>query len=173
MECGSWTVDAQTICPEQGKDLDESQKSEVRLRDNKPMKVEGKGTIFIKTTQGNVKLLHDVQYVPNLAHNLLSVGQLIAGGYSILFGQLITGGYSILFDDCCCTVYDKKSAQSIVKISMTQNHMFPLEVSSVQNCALIAKTSDTNLWHLRYGHLNVKGLKLLGQKNMVVGLPKI
>ena len=56
------------------KELDESQKREVHLGDNKPMKVEGKGTIAIKTTQGNVKLLHDVQYVPNLAHNLLSVG---------------------------------------------------------------------------------------------------
>ncbi|KAF3613672.1 hypothetical protein FXO38_36114 [Capsicum annuum] len=31
----------------------------------------------------------------------------------------------------------------------------------------------TSLWHLMYGHLNVKGLKLLGQKNMVVGIPKI
>lgn len=52
------------------KELDESQKSEVQLGDNKPMKVEGKGTISIKTTHGNVKLLHNVQYVSNLAHNL-------------------------------------------------------------------------------------------------------
>ena len=33
--------------------------------------------------------------------------------------------------------------------------------------------SESNLWRLRYGHLNVKGLRLLGDKNMVVGLPKI
>ena len=46
-------------------------------------------------------------------------------------------------------------------------------MSCVKNCALIEKTSDTSLWHLRYGHLNVKGLKLSGQKNMVIGLPKI
>ncbi|XP_010267663.1 PREDICTED: uncharacterized protein LOC104604813 [Nelumbo nucifera] len=78
------------------KELDESQKSEVRLGDNKQMQVEGKCTIAIKTSQGNVKLLHDVQYVPNLAHNLLSVG------------QLMDGGYSILFDDGCCSVQDKK-----------------------------------------------------------------
>ena len=51
--------------------------------------------------------------------------------------------------------------------------MFPLEVSSVQNCALIAKSTDTSLWHLRYEDLNVKGMKFLGQKNMVIGLPKI
>ena len=56
------------------KDFDEYQKSEVRLGDNKIMKVEGKGTISIKTTQGNLKLLHDLQYVANLAHNLLKSG---------------------------------------------------------------------------------------------------
>ncbi|KAH0680943.1 hypothetical protein KY284_022028 [Solanum tuberosum] len=109
------------------KDLDKSLKSEVRLGDNKPVKVEGNGTIAIKTNQGNVKLLHDVQYVPNLAHNLSSVG------------KLVTGGYTILFDECCCNVYDNKYGQSIVNIFMTQNHMFPLEVSSVRNCVLIVK----------------------------------
>nr|GEZ10161.1 retrovirus-related Pol polyprotein from transposon TNT 1-94 [Tanacetum cinerariifolium] len=38
------------------------------------MKVKGKGFVAIKTTQGNVKLLYDVEHVPSLAHNLLSVG---------------------------------------------------------------------------------------------------
>ena len=33
----------------------------------------------IKTIQGNVKILQGVQYVPTLAHNLLSVGQLMKG----------------------------------------------------------------------------------------------
>lgn len=95
-------------------------------------------------------MLHTEKYVPHLAHNFLSVGQLIAGDYSILF------------DDYCYTVYDKKSTQSIFKISVTQNHMFLLEVSSVKNCYLIGKTSNTSLSHQRYEHLNVKGLKFLG-----------
>lgn len=29
------------------------------------------------------------------------------------------------------------------------------------------------MWQLRYGHLNIRGLKLLSQKDMVVGLPNI
>ena len=29
------------------------------------------------------------------------------------------------------------------------------------------------MWHLSYGHLNIKGLKLLSDKGMVLGLPKI
>ncbi|KAK2981110.1 hypothetical protein RJ640_021164 [Escallonia rubra] len=33
--------------------------------------------------------------------------------------------------------------------------------------------NETSLWHLRYGHLNINGLKLLSQNEMVLGLPKI
>ena len=61
------------------RELNESLKSKVRLGDGKQLEVEGRGTIAIKTEQGNTKLLYDVQYVPNLAHNLLSVGQLLCG----------------------------------------------------------------------------------------------
>ena len=53
------------------KDLDESLKSEVRLGDNKLVKVEGKGSIAIVTQSGITKLLNDVQIVPSLAHNLI------------------------------------------------------------------------------------------------------
>ena len=34
---------------------------------------------------GNVKLLHDVQFVPSIADNMLSVGQLMISGYSMVF----------------------------------------------------------------------------------------
>lgn len=144
------------------RDLDESQKSEVRLGDDKQVDVEGKGTVEIKTVQGNVKFLYDVQYVPTLAHNLLSVG------------QLMTSGYSVVFDDSACDIKDKESGRTIARVPMTQNKMFPLDISNVGNSALVVKVkNETNLWHLRYGHLNVNGLKLLVQKYMVIGLPKI
>lgn len=78
------------------KELDESKKSEVRLGNDKAMKDEGKGTVALKTSQGNIKLLHDVQYVPCLAHNLLSAG------------RLMTCGYFILFDDNSRSIQDKK-----------------------------------------------------------------
>ena len=60
------------------------------------MQVIGKWTISIKTEKGNVKFLPYVQYVPNLAHNLLSVR------------QLMDGRYSIIFDDGLCSIQDKK-----------------------------------------------------------------
>lgn len=143
------------------KELDENQKSEVRFGDDRMVKVEGKCTVDMKTSQGNVKLLHDVQYVPSLNYNLLSVG------------QLMKDGYYILFDGGICSVYDNKLGKYIARIPKASNRMFPLDVSSKENCALTVKASESNLWHLRYGHLNVRGLKLLAAKKLVIGLPEI
>ena len=47
------------------KELDESYKIKVRLGDDKQMQVEGKGIVAI-SSGGNVKLLHNVLFVPKL-----------------------------------------------------------------------------------------------------------
>ncbi|RVW83084.1 Retrovirus-related Pol polyprotein from transposon TNT 1-94 [Vitis vinifera] len=144
------------------KELDESHKLKVKLGDDKQVQVEGKGTMAVNNGHGNVKLLYNVYFIPSLTQNLLSVG------------QLMVSGYSILFDGATCVIKDKKSDQIIVDVHMAANKLFPLEVSSIEKHALVVKeTSEYNLWHLRYGHLNVKGLKLLSKKEMVFGLPKI
>jgi len=144
------------------KELYESKKSNVRLGDNKKIQVESRGTVSIITSQGNAKILEDVMFVPSLSHNLLSIG------------QLMISGYSIFFDDGVCTIKNKKSEKIIAKVPMANNKMFPLEVSMVERCTMVASgDNETRLWHLRYGHLNVNGLKLLSQKEMVFGLPKV
>ncbi|XP_009777772.1 uncharacterized protein [Nicotiana sylvestris] len=118
------------------KELDESKKSDVRLGDNKKIQVEGRGTVRIRTSQGNAKILEDVMFVPSLSHNLLSIR------------QLMVSGYSISFDDGFCTIRSKKSGQTIATVPMTNNKMFPLEVSMVEKCAMVASSdNDTRLWH--------------------------
>ncbi|GKE42540.1 putative gag-pol polyprotein, identical, partial [Tanacetum coccineum] len=109
------------------KELDESQRKEVTLGNDWKMKVEGKGSVAIKTTQGNVKLLYDVEHVPSLAHNLLSVG------------QLMCSGHSILFDDDSCVIKDKKSGKVVA--NMTQNRIFPFDISTVESFDLVAGAS--------------------------------
>ncbi|KAF7832378.1 Retrovirus-related Pol polyprotein from transposon TNT 1-94 [Senna tora] len=143
------------------KELDEKETSTVRLGDDKVIQVEGKGTIAINTSHGNTKFLKDVQFVPGLAYNLLSVGQLMANGYRILF------------DDNSYRVEDRKTGHTFINVQMAHNMMFPLDVSNVNTALAVSKTCESKLWHLRYGHLHENGLKLLSQKNMVNGLPKI
>ncbi|XP_016567276.1 uncharacterized protein LOC107865544 [Capsicum annuum] len=136
------------------KELDKTQKSIVRLGDNNSLQAKGKGTVAIKCSHGKVKFLHDVQFFPSLAHNLLSVRKLIAAGYSLLF------------DDRACVIKDKTSRQTMVNVLMAENRMFPLKVSNVENFALVTDAkNESELWNLRYGHLTFKGLKLLSQKD--------
>lgn len=144
------------------RDLNESEKMQVKLGDDKDIQVEGKGTVAIKTSHGKVKLLHNVQFVPNLAHNLLSVGQLMACGYAVTF------------DNEACVIKEKKSVKTMTTVHMTKNKMFPLNASNVEHFAFVARESnESKLWHMRNWHLNVNGLRLLNNKGMVSGLPKI
>ncbi|GKA48303.1 hypothetical protein Tco_0741261 [Tanacetum coccineum] len=102
---------------------------------------------------------HDVLFIPKLAHNLLSIR------------QLMSSGLVIVFDDGYCYIQDKRSGQTIAKVGMTTNRMFPLDVSSVKEKAMVVKAwKDSDIWHLRYGHLHLNGLKLLKNKDMVMGL---
>ncbi|KAH0636126.1 hypothetical protein KY290_038318 [Solanum tuberosum] len=138
-------------------ELDEKQNKKVQLGNAKEMQVEGKGTVGINTSHDKVKMLDNVQFVPDLGYNLLSVG------------QLMSDGHSLWFDDDACVITNKKSGKKI-RITMTPNKMFPLEVSNMEIFALAASAKDeSKLWHLRYGHLNIKGLKLLVDKGCIYG----
>nr|GFA35175.1 retrovirus-related Pol polyprotein from transposon TNT 1-94 [Tanacetum cinerariifolium] len=143
-------------------DLDTLENSIVHLGDDKPVQVEGKGTIAINTTTGKKKVLHDVLFVPKLAHNLLSIEHLMCS-------RLV-----IVFDDGYCYIQDKHVGQTIAKVGMTTNRMFSLDVSSVKEKAMVVKAwKDYDIWHLRYGYLHLNGMKLLKNKDMVMGLPNV
>ncbi|GKC82250.1 retrovirus-related pol polyprotein from transposon TNT 1-94 [Tanacetum coccineum] len=113
-------------------DLDTSEKSMVRLGDDRQVHIERKGSVAINTTTSKKKVFHDVLFVPKLAHNL------------------------------------------IVKVGMTTNQMFPLDGSSVKEKVIVVTTwKDSDIWHLHHGHLHLNGMKLLKNKDMVMGLPNI
>lgn len=83
------------------------------------MKVEGAGTIRFKIKRAQTKKLNQVQYVPNLAHNLLSIG------------QLLNGGYTIVFDDKECAIRHKKSATELARVHISEHNLFPLTINEV------------------------------------------
>lgn len=59
---------------------------EVNL-EGKEVNLEGKGSAVSTFQDGAMKSMHNVYYVPKLAHNLLSIGQLIDCSYTALFGD--------------------------------------------------------------------------------------
>ena len=57
---------------------------------------------------------------------------------------------------------------------MTDNKMFPINLSCKEHYGFMSsKVSESEVWHLRYGHLNFDGLRLLASKNMGKGRPTI
>lgn len=110
--------------------MDESIKLQVRLDDNILIHIEGKGTIAIKAKTCTKRLIQDVYYSPGLSHNLLSVGQLLKHGFSCWF-------YHNTYE-----IENKKSGLPLIKIIMTRNNMFPLNVSCIDDCALVANVKD-------------------------------
>lgn len=64
---------------------DERMKSTVQLGNGGLAIIEGKGSVGVQIQTGEIKKIIDVSYVPTLAHNLLSVGQLVRKGYKVLF----------------------------------------------------------------------------------------
>ncbi|KAL4354891.1 hypothetical protein GQ457_06G009200 [Hibiscus cannabinus] len=136
------------------KDLDESYKIKVTLGDNKQVQVEGKGIVAVKVRSGKIKFIYNVNFVHGLAFNLLSVG------------QLMSSDFSVLFDDDLCVIKEKKLGK-IVNVPMSGNNMFPLEVSDAGEYVLVAdQRTESKLWHMWYGHLNIKGLKLFSSKGI-------
>ena len=143
-------------------DIDEQYQQSVKLGDNSKMAVVGKGNIRLHVN-GITQVITNVYYVPELKNNLISIGQLIEKGVSVL----IQNG------ECRC--YHSKEGL-FLQTKMSTNRMFVFHatpMSQVSTCFKTVSEDETHLWHCRYGHLNFKGLKTLQSKKMVTGLPEI
>jgi len=81
--------------------LDETQKIKVRPGNKKGHTSRGKGIVEVSAIHGKVEELHDIQFIPKLVYNLLSVGQLMAQGYFVSF------------DDNACVITNKNSGTKV------------------------------------------------------------
>ncbi|KAJ8900589.1 hypothetical protein K2173_025366 [Erythroxylum novogranatense] len=110
------------------KELDETHKAQVRLGDDKQVQIEGKGTVTI-TVDGKERMIQNVHYAPKLAHNLLSVG------------QLMESGMSVMFDQGACVVR-KKTSEVVIQARMTGNKMFPVDMSDSGQHVMMSKMAS-------------------------------
>ncbi|KAG6487034.1 hypothetical protein ZIOFF_055615 [Zingiber officinale] len=103
--------------------LDPNITSQIILGDGSQKSGKGKGDIAVQTKEGQEKLITDVLYVPELSHNLLSVG------------QLMEKNFSFLFDDGRCQIFDKTNKVIVTNIEM-KNKTFSLTMPLVEDRAL-------------------------------------
>lgn len=107
-------------------------------------KIEGIGTVQIRTRDGLVRTLSDVRYVPDMKRNLISLSALEDKGCSFS-GR---GG-----------VLKISHGQLVMLKGIRKGNLYILEGDTVVgHAAVVETTDDTKLWHMRLGHMSDRGL---------------
>jgi hypothetical protein len=81
--------------------IDSSISSDMTLGNDSQVKFQGKGKVPILTKQNVKKDINNVYHVPDLKHNLLTVG------------KLIEHGYKVIFEGISCRIYHKTPSSKI------------------------------------------------------------
>ncbi|KAH9723409.1 Integrase catalytic domain-containing protein [Citrus sinensis] len=106
---------------------------------------------------GSVQTLSDVRHAPKLKRNLISLGMLNGMGYSF---KSENGGLKIM------------NETEMVMRGVKKNGLYVLEGSSVPGAAAMPAVSDVNrtmLWHLRLGHMSIRGMQELSKQGLLCG----
>ncbi|KAL5812489.1 hypothetical protein ACOSQ3_027439 [Xanthoceras sorbifolium] len=121
--------------------LNRTDRIRVKLGNGEIVQAAGRGTVSIHTSKGP-KLIHDVLLIPDLDQNLLSIA------------QHLKRGCSLSFKDNLCTILDSNDAE-IIQVKMVGNS-FPISWNHVNHATLVSRTDDSDLWHKRCSHFNMK-----------------
>ena len=99
-------------------------------------------------------MITEVNYIPELKSNLISIRQLQEKGMDI---SIQSGN---------CNIYHPMRGL-IMQTNMSANKMFVLLAFVLTHTAghiclqMTSEDTITHLWHRRFGHLNMKGLRTL------------
>ncbi len=105
------------------------------------------GNVPLVMQDGKMKYLSDVLHVPNIAKNLVSVGQMIKHGLQVRFNP--DGCYVEDFKDKCCLVAKGKRVGRMFTLDVSMP-----EVEAVMFAQGAGVVADMDIWHKRIGHVN-------------------
>lgn len=137
-----------------------------------PIKVANGGYIFalghgtvdlrVKRVKGKTDSfrLKDVWYVPDVSHNLLSVGALTLGGYEVLFRE-----------GTCSIVKDGVVRATAVLDGGT--FYVGTIVGTANSAQAHSSFADPTLWHQRLGHCSQRRLHLWSKEDLATGIGKM
>jgi hypothetical protein len=133
----------------------------VRIGDDTSCDIVGVGSVQIKAHNGMTRTLQNVRYILGMNKNLISLSTLDAKGFKY------SGSGRVL----------KVSKGSLVFLvgDMNSAKLYVLRGSilhgSVSAAAVVTddKPCETNLWHMRLGHMSELGMAKLMKKNLLKG----
>ena len=131
----------------------------VYLEDNQPCKIAGIGSISLKNHDGSTRVLTDVQYIPKLEKNLISLGTLESKGFTII---LQNGILKVVL------------GALVVMKGIRRNNLYLYQGSTTVGTAAAVSEEDkvaemSRLWHMRLGHAGEKSLQTLAMQGLLKG----
>ena len=111
--------------------IDENMKGRVKFGDGSTILYEGKGNISVTLKTGEILIIPNVLYLPDLKTNILSLGKLDEQGCK----TFLSSGF--------LTVHDK-SGILLTKTKKTSGNMYKMKININERCNLIEeKASET------------------------------
>lgn len=143
------------------KELDEKITGKVRFGDGSTVEIKGKCSVTFKCRNGEDVRLDGVYYIPTLYNNIISLG------------QLSENGKKVILNGVHLWVYDERG-RLLMNVKRTANRLYKIILEcNKPNCLMSVTKESSWLWHLRLGHVNFNSMKLLSDKKMARGLPKL
>ena len=140
--------------------IDEKVTGKVRFGDDSRVDIEGKGSIRFVFAGGAKKILNDVYYIPALKSNIVSLGQATEVGCEIR----MKGNSLMLYD---------RSGHLMIETIRSRNRLYKVNLQTDNIQCLQVVTSESSKWHARLGHVNTETMKMMINKELVTGIPKI
>ena len=131
----------------------------VLMGNNATCKVVGIGTIKIKTFDNVVRTLGEVQHVPMVKKNLISLGTLDSNGY---YYKSKNGLMKV-----------SKGVMVVMKGQKRECNIYKLLGNTIVGGATAvteSKQDDTLLWHMRLRHISECGMRELQKRNLLAGV---
>ena len=129
----------------------------MRMGDNNPREIVGIGEVQIKMHDGMIHTLKDVRHVPKMARNLISLSTLAVEGYKY------SGSGGVV----------KVAKGSLIHMigDMNSAKLYSLRGSTINATAAAVtndKSDNTNLWHMRLGHMSKLGMAELVKRELLL-----
>jgi len=122
------------------------------------------GTIKLKMYDGSIRTISGVRHVKGLKKNILFVGQFDSLGCKIRTDngimQIVKGALVVL-----------KARKIVADLFMLMEETHHETEVSIASISLAEK--KTMMWHKKLGHMSEKGLKILSDQKLLLGLTKV